>query len=95
MPGHAKKLLEGGKPLEGRTLDDVARSGRDASKAPFRQEFDFAVSMADPILGTPYSMFKTYEMNVSLTSSLTGPGGAKSVGWGFTVEGSGGKNEVR
>jgi Domain of unknown function (DUF4157) len=98
MRGDGKKLLENGKPLEGRTLDDIARSGRDASKAPFRQEFGFAISMADPISGAPYSMFRTYQMEVKQKTSLTGPGGAKSVDWGVTVESSAGKvtkNEVR
>jgi hypothetical protein len=98
MRGDGKKLLEQGKPLEGRTLDDIARSKRDASKPPFRQEFGFAISMADPISGAPYSMFTSYELEVNLTSSLTGPGGGQSVNWGVTVESKAGKitkNEVR
>ncbi len=41
MRGDGKKLLENGKPLEGQTLDGIARSGRDQSKPPFRQEFAF------------------------------------------------------
>jgi hypothetical protein len=93
-----KKLMENGKPLEGQTIDDIKRSGRDQSKPPFRQEFDFAVSMADPISGIPYKTLKSYEWEVDLTSSLSGTGGSKSVNWGVTVEASGGtvtKNEVR
>ena len=93
-----KQLMEGGKPLEGTTLDDIKRSGRDASKPPFRQEFSFAVSMADPISGIPYSSLKSYEMEVNLTSSLTGAGGSRSVNWGITIEATGGKvtkNELR
>ncbi|HEX9990087.1 MAG TPA: DUF4157 domain-containing protein [Chloroflexia bacterium] len=93
-----KKMMENGKPLEGQTLDDIKRSGRDQSKPPFRQEFSFAVSMADPISGIPYNTLKSYEWEVDLTTSLTGKDGSKSVNWGVTVEASGGKvtkNEVR
>jgi hypothetical protein len=95
---NGKKMMENGKPLEGQTIDDIKRSGRDQSKPPFRQEFGFAVSMADPISGIPYNTLTSYEWEVNLTTSLTGKGGSKSVNWGVTVEASGGKvtkNEVR
>jgi hypothetical protein len=91
-------MMENGKPLEGQTIDDIKRSGRDQSKPPFRQEFGFAVSMADPISGIPYNTLTSYEWEVNLTTSLTGKGGSKAVNWGVTVEASGGKvtkNEVR
>ena len=93
-----KKIMEKGKPLEGQTIDDIARSGRDQSKPPFRQTWVGAVSMADPISGIPYSTLKSYEWEVNLTTSLTGAGGSVSVNWGVTVEAAGGKvtkNEVR
>jgi hypothetical protein len=95
---NGKQMLEGGKPFEGTTIDDIKRSGRDQSKPPFRQEFNFAVSMADPISGIPYKTLTSYEFEVNLTTSLTGPGGSRSVDWGVTIEASGGKvskNEVR
>lgn len=95
---NGKKAMEKGKAFEGTTFDDIKRSGRDATKAPFRQEFGFAVTMADPISGAPYSKLTSYEFEVNLTASITGPDGTKSVGWGVTIEASGGKvtkNEVR
>ncbi|HSL00271.1 MAG TPA: DUF4157 domain-containing protein [Rubrobacteraceae bacterium] len=93
-----KKLKEGGKPLEGQTIDDIKRSKRDQSKAPFRQTWVGAVSMADPISGVSYSTLKSYEFEANLTTSLAGAGGTVSVDWGVTVEAAGGrvtKNEVR
>jgi hypothetical protein len=98
LRGNGLRIMEGGRPLEGRTLDDIRRSGRDQSRAPFRQTWVGAVTMADPISGAPYSAFSTYEFKADLTSSLTGAGGAALVRWGVTVESSAGrvtKNEVR
>lgn len=95
---NGKKVKENGKVLEGTTLDDMARSGRDQSKAPFRQGFSFAVSIADPISGMEYKALTSYEFEVNLTTSVSGGGTTKSVDWGITVEASGGKvtkNEVR
>ena len=91
-------LMENGRPLEGQTLDDIARSGRDATQAPFRQTWAASISMADPISGIPYAGLRSYELEVNLTSSLTAPGGTVSVGWGVTVEAAAGRvtrNEVR
>jgi hypothetical protein len=54
--------------------------------------------MADPISGIPYSTLRSYELEVNLTSSLTGAGGSVSVDWGVTIEAAGGRvtrNEVR
>jgi hypothetical protein len=93
-----KKMQEGRKDLEGQTFDDIKRSRRDQSKAPFRQTWTGSVSMADPISGIPYASLKSYEWEVNLTTSLTGAGGTVSTGWGVTVEASAGKvtkNEVR
>lgn len=95
---NGKKAMENGKPLEGTTFDDIQRSQRDQSKPPHRQYLSFAISMADPISGAPYSTLKAYEFEVNLTSSITGPDGTQSVDWGVTIEASGGrvtKNEVR
>jgi hypothetical protein len=92
------RMMEGGRPLEGQTLDDIARSGRDQSRAPFRQEFGFAISMADPISGIPYNTLRSYEFSVDLTSSIRGAGGTRSVSWGITIEASGGRvtrNDLR
>ena len=98
MRGDGKKIMEGGKPLEGQTINDIKRSGRDASKAPFRQTVSFAVTFADPISGAPYSMFKSYDFEADLTSSLVGSAGKASVNWGVTVQSAAGKitkNTVR
>ena len=92
------RIMEGGRPLEGQTLNDIARSRRDQSRPPFRQTWVGAVSMADPISGIPYSTLRSYELEVNLTSSLTGAGGSVSVDWGVTIEAAGGRvtrNEVR
>ncbi|OYY68112.1 DUF4157 domain-containing protein [Sphingomonas sp. 28-63-12] len=91
-------MMENGRPLEGQTFDDIARSRRDQSRAPFRQTWVGAVSMADPISGIPYSTLRSYEWEVNLTTSLTGLGGTVSAGWGVTVEAAGGRvtrNTVR
>lgn len=95
---NGRKMQEGGRDFEGQTLDDIARSGRDQSRAPFRQTWTGAVTMADPISGIPYAGLRSYEFECNLTTSLTGAGGSVSVGWGITIEASGGrvtKNEVR
>lgn len=92
------QMMEGGRPLAGQTLNDIQRSGRNASTTPFRQTWVGAVSMADPISGIPYNTLTSYEWEVNLNTSLTGTGGTVSVGWGVTVEATGGrvtKNEVR
>lgn len=86
-----KKLMENGKPFEGQTIDDIKRSRRDQSKAPFRQIFDFAVSIPDAISGIPYASLKSYEFQVTSTVTLTGSGGSKSVDWGLNTEAAAGK----
>lgn len=92
------QMMENGAPLAGQTINDIQRSGRDQSRAPFRQTWTGAVSMADPISGIPYKPLRSYEWEVNLTSSLAGAGGTVSVNWGVTVEATAGrvtKNEVR
>lgn len=91
-------LMENGRALEGQTIDDIARSGRNSSQAPFRQTWAASVSMADPISGIPYAGLNSYELEVNLTSSLTAPSGTVSVDWGVTIEAAAGtvtRNEVR
>jgi len=98
LRANGKKVAEKGKAIEGQTYDDIAHSGRDASKAPFRQQFSFAVSIADPISGVPYAGLDSYECEVKLTTTASGGGETKSVDWGITVEAAKGKvtkNEVR
>jgi hypothetical protein len=86
-------------PLEGVTFDDIARSGADQSKTPFRQVFGNNVTMCDPISGLPYNTLTTYECAASLTTSLVhiATSASVSVNWGVVIEASGGtvtKNTV-
>lgn len=95
---NGKKAKVDGKDLEGQTFDDIALASRDQSKAPFRQTWGRAISMADPISGVPYFKLDSYENETNLKSSLIGAGGTVSVTWGITTEASKGKvtkNELR
>ncbi|HBB35198.1 MAG TPA: hypothetical protein DC064_26255 [Cyanobacteria bacterium UBA9273] len=76
-------------PMEGTTFDDVARSGRDQSKAPFRQVWSNNVSMCDPISGVPYNNLQSYEWAANATTSITHSSGAsQSVNWSMEVQAS-------
>jgi hypothetical protein len=82
---------------EGKTFDDIAKSGRDASRAPFRQEFlgggdaplGYIISMADPP-STGYTATSTIEHDRDFVTSLVGPGGRQSVSWSLSTRISGG-----
>jgi hypothetical protein len=84
-------------PEEGRTFDDIAKSGRDASRPPFRQEFlgggdaplGYIISMADPP-STGYSSSSNIEHDRDFVTSLAGPGGRQSVSWSLSSRTSGG-----
>lgn len=77
---------------EGMTFDDVAKSGRDATTAPFRQEFlgggdapfGYLISMADPP-STGYGARDTIEHDRDFVTSLIGPAGTVSVRWSLTT----------
>jgi hypothetical protein len=77
---------------EGKTFDDIAKSGRDASTAPFRQDFlgggtaplGYIISMADPP-STGYSSTSEIEHDRDFVTSLVGPGGRKSVSWSLST----------
>jgi hypothetical protein len=79
-------------PEEGMTFDDLGKSGRDVSNAPFRQEFlggsgaplGYIISMADEP-NTAYGATDTIEHDRTFTSSLVGPGGSKSVSWSLST----------
>ena len=92
---------DGGTPnaLEGTTVDDLARSKRDITTAPFRQEFlgggtaplGYIISMAAPP-SIPYdSSTASAEFDVSFTILLVGQGGNKSVNWSTSVRIANGK----
>jgi len=84
------------RPEEGTTFDDIGRSGRDASRAPFRQDFlggtvpargapfGYIISMADSP-NSAYGPTDTIERDNTFTSSLVGPGGRKSVSWSLSM----------
>ena len=88
-------------PDEGKTMDDIAKSGRDASKPPFRQEFSagpdtWAISMADPP-SVLYGPSSNIEWDRSFVTSLVSPGGRKDVSWSTSiriVNGSVTKNSI-
>jgi hypothetical protein len=81
----------------GRSIDRFAKSGRDASRPPFRQEFlgggsaplGYIISMADPP-STGYNASSTIEHDRDFVTSLVGPGGRKSVSWSLSTRIAGG-----
>ncbi|MBC8031573.1 MAG: hypothetical protein H7Z16_15930 [Pyrinomonadaceae bacterium] len=85
-------------PLEGTTFDDIARSGRDFSRAPSRQEFlgggaaplGFIISMADPPSVNHGPSRPDVERDTNFVSSLVGPSGRQSVSWSQSVHVAGG-----
>lgn len=84
--------------LEGTTVDDVARSGRDFEHAPARQDFlgggtaplGYIISMADPPSEAYSATRHDVERDVDFVSSLVGPGGTQSVTWSQSLRVSGG-----
>lgn len=84
-------------PQEGRTFDDLAKSGRDTTRPPFRQDFlgggaaplGYIISMADPP-STGYGAASNIEHDRDFVTSLVGPGGSKSVTWSLSTRISGG-----
>ena len=79
--------------LEGRTFDDIAKSGRDASRAPFRQEWAGPaafVSMADPP-SIDYSPYTSAEVDRDFKTSLVGPAGRVDVSWSTSIRIAGGR----
>ena len=82
---------------EGEHADDIAKSGRDASAPPFRQEFlggsgapfGFIISMADPP-STRYTAGQDIEHDRDFVTSLVGSGGRRSVRWSLSTRISGG-----
>ncbi len=84
-------------PEEGRTFDDIAKSGRDASRPPFRQEFlgggtaplGYVISMADPP-STGYNSTSNIEHDRDFVTTLVGSSGRRSVSWSLSTRISGG-----
>jgi hypothetical protein len=85
-------------PLEGTTFDDIARSGRDFSRAPSRQDFlgggnaplGLIISMADPP-SVPFGAgVPDVERDTNFVSSLVGPTGRQSVSWSQSIRTSAG-----
>lgn len=80
-------------PLEGRTFDDIAKSGRDATRAPFRQMWldnGLNISMADPP-SIDYSSLTSAEIDRDFVTTLTGPDGSMSVSWSTSIRVAGGR----
>jgi hypothetical protein len=81
-------------PDEGQTKDDIAKSGRDATSPPFRQEWlgdppGYNISMADPP-AVRYPSVRDYELDRSFVTSLVGPGGRATVNWATSIRIAGG-----
>lgn len=89
-------------PLEGTTFNDIARSGRDFSRAPTRQDFlggggaplGYIISMADPPSVNYGPARPEVERDTNFVSSLVGPGGRQSVSWSQSVRVTGGAVSV-
>jgi hypothetical protein len=71
-------------PKQGVVQDDIAKSGRDATRAPFRQEWSNVISMADPP-SLSYGPGTNAEWDRSFVTSLVGPGGRRSVNWSTSI----------
>ena len=79
-------------PTEGQTLDDLAKSGRNAAAAPFRQGFlgggdaplGYVISMADPP-SIGYGPTTNAEWDRDFVTSLIGPAGRQSVSWSLSI----------
>lgn len=75
-------------PKEGVVQDDIAKSGRDSSRPPFRQDWlegGYNISMADPP-GVTYGPSSNIEFDREFVTSLVGPGGRKSVAWSTSIK---------
>jgi len=86
-------------PKEGVLQDDIAKSGRDASRPPFRLDWlggGYNISMADPP-SFIYGPKTNAEWDRSFVTSLKGPTGTKSVAWSTSIRIVGGavtRNDV-
>jgi hypothetical protein len=84
-------------PEEGRTFDDIAKSGGDYTRPPRRQEFlggdsaplGYIISMADPP-STGYNSTSNIEHDRDFVTTLVGPSGRQSVRWSVSTRISGG-----
>ena len=84
-------------PLEGTTFNDIARSRRDISRAPTRQDFlgggaaplGYIISLADQP-GVNYGSLGDIERDPNFVRSLVGPGGQQSVRWSQSIRVTGG-----
>jgi len=78
---------------QGQTWDDIAASGRDASRPPFRREWTGGgnryISMADPP-SVGYGASSNIEFDRDFVTSLAGPGGSVSVSWSTSIRVVGG-----
>ncbi|QGZ90598.1 eCIS core domain-containing protein [Microcystis aeruginosa] len=86
---YTRALFDGVRhPKEGIVQDDIAKSGQDASRPPFRQAWlggGYNISMADPP-SVPYTSTSNIEFDRSFVTSLVGPGGRRSVNWSTSIQ---------
>lgn len=71
-------------PKEGVPQDDIAKSGRDFTRPPARQDWFNNISIADPP-SIPYTATSNVEFDRSFATSLVGPGGRRSVNWSTSI----------
>jgi hypothetical protein len=90
---YTRKRMDGATdPNEGRTFDDIRKSGRNAAAAPFRQDFlgggaaplGYLISMADPP-SMGYGPTTNAEFDRDFVTSLVGPAGQQSVNWSLSI----------
>ena len=91
---------------EGTSVDDIKESGKDASKAPFRQDWldddGYHISMADmpayyELGRAAFSSYTNIEFVKDFVTSLVGSAGETSVNWSYRLKIEDGKvieNEV-
>jgi hypothetical protein len=91
---------------EGTSVDDIKESGKDASKAPFRQDWlddeGYHISMADvpgyyELGRAAFSSYTNIELVKDFVTSLVGSAGETSVNWSYRLKIEDGKvieNEV-
>jgi hypothetical protein len=84
--------------LEGQTVDDHKRSGRDTNDFPFRQDFlgggaappGTIISWCD-VPSVTYGASTSVEFDMTLTSSVSGSGGSVSADWSISIRITDGK----
>lgn len=85
---YTRAIFDGARdPREGVVQDDIAKSGRNASVAPFRLAWlggGYNISMADPP-SVGYGPTTNIEFDRAFVTSLVGPRGRRSTNWSTSI----------